>query len=226
MIILESVTKKYHPNITVLNDLSLRIEPGEFAFIVGQSGAGKSTIVRLITAEERPTSGSIHVNGEDVTKIPNRKIPALRRQIGVVYQDFKLLEQKTVYENIAFALEVCGETSKNIRTVVPQVVGIVGLEDKEHRYPRHLSGGEQQRVAIARALVHRPHILIADEPTGDLDAITSRGIVDVLVKVNDLGTTLLFVTHNKDVVNMLKRRVISIKGGTVVSDKEGGKYFI
>lgn len=226
MITLESVTKKYHPNITVLNDLSLAIEPGEFAFLVGQSGAGKSTIVRLITAEERPTSGNVLVNGLNVEKISSRKIPALRRQIGVVYQDFKLLEQKTVYENIAFALEVCGEASKNIRTVVPQVMGIVGLEGKEDRYPRHLSGGEQQRVAIARALVHRPHILIADEPTGDLDAITSRGIVDVLVKVNDLGTTLVFVTHNKEVVNMLKRRVITLKGGQVVSDREGGKYFI
>lgn len=226
MILLESVTKKYHPDTTILSDLSLKIEPGEFVFLVGQSGAGKSTIVRLITAEERPTSGKVFVNGLEVTKMPGRKIPALRRQIGVVYQDFKLLEQKTVYENIAFALEVCGESSKQIRTVVPQVIGIVGLEGKENRYPRHLSGGEQQRVAIARALIHRPHILIADEPTGDLDALTSKGIVDVLMKVNDLGTTLLFVTHNKDVVNMLKRRVISLKGGAVVSDREGGKYFI
>ena len=226
MIVLESVTKTYHPNITVLNDLTLRIEPSEFVFLVGKSGAGKSTIVRLITGEERPTSGTVEVNGLNVSKLATHKLPALRRQIGVVYQDFKLLEQKTVYENVAFALEVCGEPTKSIRTIVPQVVDIVGLEGKEQRYPRHLSGGEQQRVAIARALVHRPHILIADEPTGDLDALTSRGIVDVLTKVNDLGTTLLFVTHNKDVVNMLKKRVISLKSGSLVSDREGGKYFI
>ncbi|MEK7648908.1 MAG: cell division ATP-binding protein FtsE [Patescibacteria group bacterium] len=226
MITLETVTKIYQPNITVLEDLSLRIEPGEFVFLVGKSGAGKSTIVRLITAEERPSSGTVEVNGLMVSKLPSYKIPSLRRQIGVVYQDFKLLEQKTVYENIAFALEVCGESGTSIRSVVPQVISIVGLEGKEGRYPRHLSGGEQQRVAIARALVHRPHILIADEPTGDLDALTSRGIVDVLVKINDLGTTLVFVTHNKDVVNMLKKRVISIKDGRVVSDREGGKYFI
>ncbi len=226
MITLDAVTKIYHPNITVLQDLSLRIDRGEFVFLVGKSGAGKSTIVRLITAEERPSSGTVEVNGLPVSKLPYRKIPTLRRQIGVVYQDFKLLDQKTVYENIAFALEVCGEPSASIRVVVPQVIGIVGLEGKEDRYPRHLSGGEQQRVAIARALVHRPNILIADEPTGDLDALTSRGIVDVLVKINDLGTTLVFVTHNKDVVNMLKKRVISVKDGRVVSDRQGGKYFI
>lgn len=226
MIALTSVTKKYHPDIMALRDVSLTVEQGEFVFLIGQSGAGKSTIVRLVTAEERPSEGTIEVNGWDVARLSQRRIPILRRQVGVVFQDFKLIESKTVFENITFALEVCGESSKNVRTIVPQVMEIVGLDKMTDRYPRHLSGGEQQRAAIARALVHRPQILIADEPTGDLDAITAKGIVDLLVKVNELGTTVLFVTHNKDVVNMLKRRVISMSEGRVVSDRIGGKYFI
>lgn len=226
MIALTSVTKKYHPDIMALRDVSLTVEQGEFVFLIGQSGAGKSTIVRLVTAEERPSEGTIEVNGWDVARLSQRRIPILRRQVGVVFQDFKLIESKTVFENITFALEVCGESSKNVRTIVPQVMEIVGLDKMTDRYPRHLSGGEQQRAAIARALVHRPKILIADEPTGDLDAITAKGIVDLLVKVNELGTTVLFVTHNKDVVNMLKRRVISMSEGRVVSDRIGGKYFI
>lgn len=226
MIALTSVTKKYHPDIIALNDVNLAIEQGEFVFLIGQSGAGKSTIVRLVTAEERANEGTIEVNGWDVARLPRRRIPLLRRHVGVVFQDFKLIESKTVFENIAFALEVCGESLKAVRTIVPQVMEIVGLDKRAERYPRHLSGGEQQRAAIARALVHRPQILIADEPTGDLDAITAKGIVDLLVKINELGTTVLFVTHNKDIVNMLKRRVVSMSEGRVVSDRVGGKYFI
>ncbi len=226
MITLEGVKKIYHPDTTALAGVDLHIEPGEFVFLVGQSGAGKSTLVKLMTAEERPTSGSIHIGGWDITRVRRRDIPTLRRQIGVVYQDFKLLEQKTVQENVAFALEVCGEPTKTIKSVVPQVLKIVGLEEKAHRYPRQLSGGEQQRVAIARALIHRPKLLIADEPTGDLDSLTAKTIIDVLVRINELGTTLLFVTHNREIVNILKKRVVSMQHGQVISDKAHGKYFI
>lgn len=226
MIELEGVTKKYHPDTVALNNITLCIEQGEFVFLVGMSGAGKSTLVRLLTAEERPTSGLISIGGWDITRIKRRDVPLLRRQIGVVYQDFKLLDQKTVAENVSFALEVCGEPLKTVKDVVPQVLKIVGLEEKAHRYPRQLSGGEQQRVAIARALIHRPKLLIADEPTGDLDTLTAQTIIDVLTRINDLGTTLLFVTHNRDVVNAMKKRVISMQHGEVISDKHHGKYFI
>lgn len=226
MIVLDGVTKHYHPDTTALDNVSLNINQGEFVFLVGISGAGKSTLVRLLTAEERPTSGTITIGGWDITRIKQRDVPLLRRQIGVVYQDFKLLEQKTVLENVSFALEVCGESSKTVQSVVPQVLKIVGLEEKAYRYPRQLSGGEQQRVAIARALIHRPKLLIADEPTGDLDTLTAQTIIDVLARINDLGTTLLFVTHNRDVVNTMKKRVISMHNGSVISDKHHGKYFI
>ncbi|MBI4600094.1 cell division ATP-binding protein FtsE [Candidatus Uhrbacteria bacterium] len=226
MITLEGVKKIYPPDTTALAGVDLHVEPGEFVFLVGMSGAGKSTLVKLMTAEERPTSGTINIGGWDITRIRRRDIPLLRRQIGVVYQDFKLLEQKTVQENVAFALEVCGEPSKTIASVVPQVLKIVGLEEKSHRYPRQLSGGEQQRVAIARALIHRPKFLIADEPTGDLDSLTAKTIIDVLVRINELGTTLMFVTHNREVVNVLKKRVISMQHGQIISDKAHGKYFI
>jgi len=226
MITLEGVKKVYHPDTTALGGVDIHVAPGEFVFLVGQSGAGKSTLVKMLTAEERPTSGNITIGGWDVTRIRRRDVPLLRRQIGVVYQDFKLLEQKTVQENVAFALEVCGEPTHTIRSVVPQVLRVVGLEEKAHRYPRQLSGGEQQRVAIARALIHRPKLLIADEPTGDLDSLTAKTIIDVLVRINELGTTLLFVTHNREVVNVLKKRVISMQNGLVISDKIHGKYFI
>lgn len=226
MINIESITKTYHPDIDVLKGIDIAVGSGEFVFLVGQSGAGKSTLVKLLTAEERPTSGRISVGGWDITNIKRREVPRLRRQIGVVYQDFKLLEKKTLYENVAFALEVCGESLKTVRTVVPQVLRIVGLEEKAHRYPQQLSGGEQQRAAIARALVNRPKLLIADEPTGDLDSLTAKGIVDLLVKINKVGTTIVFVTHNRDIVNMLKRRVVTLHDGVVRSDRASGKYFI
>lgn len=226
MIKIEKVSKAYHPDIHALKDVNLSIKPGEFVFLVGQSGSGKSTLVRLLTAQERPTHGTISVGEWDITRIKRRHIPLLRRQIGVVYQDFQLLEKKTIGENVAFALQVCGEKGSVIKTMVPQVLKIVGLEEKMRRYPHTLSGGEQQRVAIARALIHRPKLLIADEPTGDLDSITAKGIVDLLVKINEMGTTLLFVTHNRDVVNMLKQRVVTLNQGSVIADKNHGKYFI
>lgn len=226
MIRFANVTKMYPPDTPALKDIDLEIEAGEFVFIVGQSGAGKTTITKLLTAEERPTKGRIMIGDWDITKIRRGDIPLLRRQIGVIFQDFKLLPKKTVFENVAFALEVCGAPYSRIKSVVPQVLKIVGLEEKGNRYPRQLSGGEQQRVAIARALVHRPKILIADEPTGDLDAITAKSIVDLLTKINEFGTTLLFVTHNRDIVNMLKKRVLTVEGGMIVGDKEGGKYIL
>lgn len=226
MIKLEGVSKIYHPNIAALSNIDLVIEPGEFVFLVGQSGSGKTTLVRLLTAEEQPTDGRVLFGDWDVSSIRSRDLPVLRRQIGVVYQDFKLLEKKTVAENVAFALEVCGSPAATVKTMVPQVLAVVGLDEKAHRYPLQLSGGEQQRVAIARALIHRPRVLIADEPTGDLDSITAKGIVDLLVRINTLGTTLVFVTHNREIVNMLKKRVITLNQGQVIADKESGKYFI
>jgi cell division transport system ATP-binding protein len=209
-----------------LRDLSLHIKPGEFVSIVGQSGAGKTTFAKMLIAEERPTRGKIVIGGWDITRIPRRDVPYLRRQIGVVFQDFKLLAQKTVYENVAFALEVAGVASRRIREVVPQVLKIVGLEEKTHRFPRQISGGEQQRTAIARALVYQPKVLLADEPTGNLDSINAQEIIDLLKKINEFGTTVVLVTHNRDIVNRLKRRVITLHDGRVISDQAIGKYIL
>ena len=225
MIDLQNVTKRYD-DTQALKGISFTVAPGEFVSIVGQSGAGKSTLVRLLMAEESPTRGRIVVGEWDITHIKQREIPQLRRQIGVVFQDFKLLPKKTVFENVAFALEVCGETSKKILSLVPQVLNIVGLEGRHHRYPAQLSGGEQQRVSIARALIHRPKLLLADEPTGNLDTLNTREIVDLLIKINEFGTTVVLVTHNRDVVNSLKRRVITLDHGVVVSDQAVGRYVL
>ncbi len=226
MIHFQDVSRMYHPDIVGVTNVNLRIRPGEFVSIVGQSGTGKTTLVKLLMAEERPDRGRIEIGGWDVTHIKGKDIPLLRRQIGVVFQDFKLLPQKTVYENVAFALEVSGASVKRIKTVVPQVLKIVGLEEKAHRYPVQLSGGEKQRAAIARALVHRPKIFVADEPTGNLDSINTREIIDLLVKINQFGTTVLLVTHNREVVNTLRRRVVTLDAGQIVSDQEVGKYLL
>ncbi len=226
MINLQNISKIYHPNIHGLADVTLTIQPGEFVSIVGQSGAGKTTLAKLLIAEERPTRGKIEIGGWDITRVPQRDIPFLRRQIGVVFQDFKLLPRKTVYENVAFALEVAGVSGRRIREVVPQVLKIVGLDEKLERFPRQLSGGEQQRVVIARALVHRPKILLADEPTGNLDTINTREIIDLLLKINAFGTTVVLVTHNREVVNALRRRVITLSEGRVASDHAEGKYLL
>jgi len=226
MITLDHVSKLYPPNVQGLRDVSVRIKPGEFVSIVGQSGAGKTTLAKLLIAEERPTRGKIEIGGWDVTRIPARDVPFLRRQIGVVFQDFKLLLKKTVYENVAFALEVASVPSSRIREIVPQVLKIVGLDEKAHRFPQQLSGGEQQRVVIARSLVHRPKILLADEPTGNLDTINTREIIDLLLKINSFGTTIVLVTHNREVVNALRRRVITLADGAVASDHSEGKYLL
>ncbi len=226
MITLENVTKRYNQSSVGVENLSLEIAPGEFVSIVGQSGTGKTTIVKLLIAEERPSHGRIEVGGWDITNIAERDVPFLRRQIGVIFQDFKLLPQKTVYENVAFALQVAGEAHSRIHEVVPKVLDVVGLSDKRNRYPHQLSGGEQQRVVIARSLVHRPKILVADEPTGNLDTINTQEIIDILKKINEFGTTIVLVTHNREVVNSLHKRVISISEGNVVSDKQHGKYIL
>ncbi len=226
MIDFKGVSKIYKPNVHALRQASFHIDPGEFVFIVGQSGTGKTTAVRLLIAEEKVNHGNIVVGGWDITNIPRRHVPLLRRQIGVVWQDFKLLPKKTVFENIAFALEVSGSSGKRINKIVPQVLKIVGLDDKIDRYPLQLSGGEQQRVSIARSLVHKPKILVADEPTGNLDAINTREILEILHKINEFGTTILFVTHDRDIVNSLRKRVIALENGEVASDQKNGRYII
>jgi len=215
MIVLENVSKIYGKNSVGLEGVSLRIEAGEFVSIVGQSGAGKTTLAKILMAEEQPSSGKIKIGDWDITRIRSREIPQLRRQMGVIFQDYKLLPKKTVYENVSFALEVAGDSPRHIREVVPQVLKIVGLEEKARRFPEQLSGGEQQRVVIARSLVHRPKILLADEPTGNLDTLNTRDIMDLLVKINAFGTTVVLVTHNREVVNALQRRVIMLREGRV-----------
>ncbi len=226
MIEFHNVSKLYPPDITALKSVNGVIEHGEFVSIVGRSGTGKTTLMKMLIAEERPTSGKIVVGGWDITNLGTNEKPVLRRQIGMVFQDFKLLPKKTVFENVAFALEVCGAASDRIKTIVPQVIKIVGLEYKADRFPMQLSGGEQQRVAIARALVHAPKILIADEPTGNLDAIHAQEITDLLMKINQFGTTLVLVTHNREVVNRIRQRVITLDNGTIISDQKNGKYIL
>ncbi|MFA6422601.1 MAG: cell division ATP-binding protein FtsE [Candidatus Buchananbacteria bacterium] len=226
MIHLLDITKEFPPKTLALQNINLHIEPGEFVSIVGLSGSGKTTIVRLLIAEITSTKGQLVIGGWDITKIKSNQIPCLRRQIGVVFQDFKLIHKKTVFENVAFALQVAGSPTSRIKTIVPQVLDIVDLKDKAYRYPAQLSGGEKQRVAIARALIHRPKVLLADEPTGNLDALNSKGIIDLLLKINEFGTTVVLVTHDKDIVNSLKKRVVTLDGGRISQDQRVGKYLI
>lgn len=225
MILFDSVSKTYaNSNRPALDNASLEIEKGEFVFLVGPSGSGKSTFLRLVLREERPTSGTVWVLGKDLTRLSNWKIPALRRQIGTVFQDFRLLPNKSVYENIAFALEVIGKPKSHIKRVVPEVLEVVGLEGKESRRPDELSGGEQQRVAIARAFVNRPLLLIADEPTGNLDPATSTGIMKLLDRINRLGTTVVMSTHDAQIVDQMRRRVIELDKGHIIRDQTRGVY--
>lgn len=226
MIKFENVSKSYANKIKILRGVNLDIKVGEFVSIVGQSGAGKTTLVKVLIGEERVDEGRVVVGDWDITKVSRGDVPFLRRQIGVIFQDFKLLPKKTLKENISFALEVCGSSSAKIKKIVPSVLKIVGLEDKGDRYPREVSGGEQQRAAIARALVHQPKILLADEPTGNLDAINADEIIDLLLRINKFGTTVILVTHNKEIVNRLNRRVITMDKGIIISDKEHGKYLL
>lgn len=225
MILLDRVTKNYgKSNKPALNRASIHVGAGEFVIIVGTSGAGKSTLLKLLTREEKPSSGKIVVGGIDYDNLKDKHIPLLRRKIGVVFQDFKLLPNRTVFENVAFALEIAGMTNREIKATVPKVIELVGLKGKEKHFPHQLSGGERQRVAIARAVVCQPKILIADEPTGNLDPKHSWDIVRLLEKINKYGTTVILTTHNVEIVNKLKRRVITIDHGKITSDQARGSY--
>jgi cell division transport system ATP-binding protein len=222
---LEHVTKTYPTSSRpALDDVSVEIGKGEFVFLVGSSGSGKSTFLRLLLKEEAATAGTVHVAGKDVGKLSNWKVPALRRSIGCVFQDFRLLPNKTVFQNVAFALEVIGKSSHTVSTVVPEVLELVGLETKAKRMPDELSGGEQQRVAVARAFVNRPMILLADEPTGNLDPTTSIGIMKLLDRINRTGTTVVMATHDAAIVDSMRRRVVELDDGRLVRDQTRGVY--
>lgn len=224
MIKLTNVSKEYKNGVRALSNVNLEIKKGEFVFIVGSSGAGKSTLIKLLLKEIQPTNGSIYLKNENITDVKTRRIPYIRRNVGVVFQDFRLLHNKTVYENVAFAMEIIGAHPKEIRRRVPMILGMVNLSRKASSFPDQLSGGEHQRVSIARAIVNNPPILIADEPTGNLDPETAGEIMKVLTDINSRGTTILMATHAKDIVNTMKKRVIAIEGGKVVRDEEKGGY--
>ncbi len=226
MIYFDKVSKIYSPTSIALEDVSFAIEPQEFISLVGQSGAGKSTLLKLLLAEEKPSSGKIFFESLDVHRLSNGELPQVRRRMGVVFQDYKLLPTKTAYENVAFAMEAAGRTEEDIKQDIPQVLELVGLMDKAWHFPSELSGGELQRVAIARAIVNRPDVVIADEPTGNLDPINTWEIIKLLEKVNELGTTILLATHNKEVINALKRRVVTLEKGRVVRDEKRGRYVL
>ena len=224
MIVMKDVYKTYPNGVTAINGISVNIDQGEFVYIVGPSGAGKSTFIKLMYREEKPTKGTIIVNNKNLSELKEKEIPFLRRDIGVVFQDFKLLPKLTVYENVAFALEVIEEPPRNIRKRVMEVLDIVGLKNKARSAPSELSGGDQQRAAIARAIVNQPKILIADEPTGNLDPETSMVIMDTLETINSSGTTILMATHSKSIVNAMKKRVIAIENGIIARDEQRGEY--
>lgn len=224
IITLNNVSKAYATGAPALNGVSLRIKKGEFVFIVGDSGSGKSTMIKLLLRELVPTSGEINVMGYDLTRIRHRKIPKFRRNLGIVFQDFRLLKDRNVYENVAFAQRIVQVSNKEIKRNVPSILATVGLAGKYKAKPRQLSGGEQQRVAIARALVNRPSILLADEPTGNLDPKNSWEIMKLLEQINENGTTVLVVTHNREIVNAMQKRVVTMKKGVIVSDEEKGGY--
>lgn len=226
MIKFNQANKFYPPQTKALDNLTLNINSGEFVSIVGQSGSGKTTMVKCLIGEERLDSGQIMVGDWNITRLSSNEVPYLRRQIGVIFQDFKLLPKKTLAENVAFALQVCGKSSKKINTIIPQLMKIVGLSEQMDRYPHEVSGGEQQRAAIARALVYQPKILLADEPTGNLDSINAEEIIELLQKINKFGTTVILVTHNREIVNNLNKRVLTVSDGRLVSDQARGKYLI
>lgn len=226
MINFYGVSKVYNHNSVALEEVSFKINPNEFVSIVGRSGAGKSTIIKLLIGEEKPTKGRIFFGQYEVNKLKNKELPALRRHIGIIFQDFKLLPTKTAYENVAFALEVVGRPAREIKDLVPQVLDMVGLLDKANNFPHELSGGEKQRVAIARAMIHRPEVILADEPTGNLDPFHTFEIINLLLKINELGTTVILATHDKEIVNFLNKRVITLESGRIIRDEEKGKFIL
>jgi len=229
MIEFKNVTTIYDgdESVEILNGVNLEIKDGEFVSIIGPAGAGKSTLLRLLTREIRPFKGEVFLDGVNLADISSKAIPFLRRKIGTVYQDFKLLSAKTAFENVAFAMEVCGADKEEVESDVPKILGIVGLGDKLKSFPHQLSGGEKQRLAIARALIHRPKMILADEPTGNLDLVNSYDVVKLLMKINELGTTVILATHNREVVNAIGKRVLSVEKGRIVRDQvENGKYVL
>ncbi|MGB9743512.1 MAG: cell division ATP-binding protein FtsE [Minisyncoccales bacterium] len=226
MIKFENVTKIYPGNIVALNNISFEIQPKEFICLVGKSGAGKTTLLKLILAEEKPTEGNLFFDGQDIQKIKTRHLPYLRRRIGTVFQDYKLLNNKTVYENIAYALEVIGASDAQIATDMAHILDIVGLTNRANNFPVQLSGGEKQRVVIARALIHRPEVILADEPTGNLDFYHTLDIIRLLLKINELGTTVILATHNKEIINFLKKRTITLKDGQLIRDEIKGRFIL
>lgn len=226
MIYFDRVSKVYSDNSVALQDVSFSVEPGEFISIVGHSGAGKTTLVKMLLAEERPSSGSVFFESMNVHEVPTRRINDLRRKIGTVFQDFRLLPNRTAFENVAFAMEAAGRKEEEILSDVPHVLELVDLSEKMDNFPDELSGGEQQRVAIARAIVNQPDVIIADEPTGNLDPVNTFEVVQILKKINDLGTTIVLTTHNKGVIDSLKKRVVTMDRGKVVRDDREGKYIL
>jgi len=221
----DSVSKQYkNSNTPALDDINLNIEQGDFVFLVGQSGSGKSSLLRLLLKEEKPTSGTVTVDGINVAKLPNRKVPAFRRTMGIVFQDFRLLPGKTVFDNVAFGMEVIGKSKKEIQDRIPAILELVGLEEKAHRLPSELSGGEQQRVALARAFVNKPKLLLADEPTGNLDPSTSVGIMKLLDRINRTGTTIVMATHDVAIVDQMRKRIVQMENGKIIRDQERGMY--
>jgi cell division transport system ATP-binding protein len=221
----DNVSKQYkNSNTPALDEINLNIEQGEFVFLVGQSGSGKSSLLRLLLKEEKPSSGIVTVDGINVAKLPNRKVPAFRRTMGIVFQDFRLLPGKTVFDNVAFGMEVIGKSKKEIQQRIPAILELVGLEEKAHRLPSELSGGEQQRVALARAFVNKPKLLLADEPTGNLDPSTSVGIMKLLDRINRTGTTIVMATHDVAIVDQMRKRIVQMENGKIIRDQERGMY--
>ena len=226
MISFQKITKIYPPRIFALKNITFEIEKGEFVSIVGKSGAGKTTLIKLLLREEEPTTGKILFYNQDISQIPTKELPKYRQKIGVVFQDYRLLESKTVFENVAYAMEVVGAADEDIKRDVPRVLEIVGLEDKFDAFPKELSGGEKQRVAIARALIIRPEVIVADEPTGNLDPYHTKDIIDLLKRINELGTTIILATHNKEIIDRLRRRVITLDRGKLIRDEAVGRFII
>ena len=225
MINFDMVSKQYkNSNTPALDEINLNIAQGDFVFLVGQSGSGKSSLLRLLLKEEKPTSGTVTVDGINVAKLPNRKVPAFRRTMGIVFQDFRLLPGKTVFDNVAFGMEVIGKSKKEIQQRIPAILELVGLEEKAHRLPSELSGGEQQRVALARAFVNKPKLLLADEPTGNLDPSTSVGIMKLLDRINRTGTTIVMATHDVAIVDQMRKRIVQMENGKIIRDQERGMY--
>ncbi|MGC9610703.1 MAG: cell division ATP-binding protein FtsE [Minisyncoccia bacterium] len=226
MITFQNISKNYNRNVVALDKVNFKIQPNEFVSLVGRSGAGKSTVVKLLIGEEKPTKGQIFFGTYEVNKLKPSELPEFRRHIGVIFQDFRLLAKKTAFENVAFALEVEGRLEREINELVPQVLDMVGLKDKANNFPAELSGGEKQRVAIARAMINQPDVLIADEPTGNLDPFNTWEVIKLLKKINELGSTVILATHDKEIVNTLGERVITLEGGQVLKDEAHGRFLI